>query len=80
MKLNALRIPCTDMNAAEDFYANKLKLEKIFGSLQEGFDGFKIEYVNIIIEPEEKGEFESNRYLGFSVSVDDIDTFYKAMI
>ncbi len=79
MKINTLRIPCRDLAESEDFYTNLLGLEKSFGSPSEGHVGYKIENANILIENEEDGEFESGRYLGFSIEVPDIDNFYRSL-
>jgi len=76
MKVNTLRIPCRDLVQSEDFYTNLLGLEKSYGSPNEGYVGYKIENADILIENEEDGEFESGRYLGFSIEVPDIHKFY----
>ena len=69
MKVNTLRIPCRNLVQSEDFYTNLLGLEKSYGSSGEGYVGYKIENADILIENEEDGEFESGRYLGFSIEV-----------
>ena len=79
MKVNTLRIPCRDLVRSEDFYTNQLGLEKSFGSPNEGYVGYDIENACIMIENEEKGEFECGRYLGFSIEVPDIDDFYRSL-
>lgn len=78
MKVNTLRIPCRDLAQSEDFYTNLLGLEKSYGSPNEGYVGYKIENADILIENEEDGEFESGRYLGFSIEVPDINKFYRS--
>ena len=79
MKLNTIRIPCTSLKESEVFYTEHLGLLKLFGSEAEGFIGYKLDNVQVIIEPEEKGEFESGRYLGFSLEVEDINAFYARL-
>ncbi len=78
MKVNTLRIPCRDLAESENFYTNLIGLKKSYGSQKEGYIGFKIENADILIENEEEGEFESGRYLGFSIEVPDIHEFYRA--
>ncbi|MDK2593661.1 VOC family protein [Pseudoalteromonas obscura] len=77
MKLAAIRIPCKNLNDAYAFYADKLRLTVLFGSPSEGFVGMQLQNVQLIFEPEEQGEFECGRYLGFSLAVENIDTFYR---
>ena len=77
MKVNTLRIPCRDLVESENFYTNILGLNKIYGSPEKGFVGYRLENADILIEPEEPGEFESGRYLGFSLEVRDIASFYN---
>ncbi|NLR14425.1 VOC family protein, partial [Pseudoalteromonas peptidolytica] len=79
MKLNTIRIPCTSLKESEVFYTEHLGLLKLFGSEVEGFIGYKLDNVQVIIEPEEKGEFESGRYLGFSIEVDNLNQFYARL-
>ncbi|USD43211.1 VOC family protein [Vibrio sp. SCSIO 43135] len=79
MKLNTLRIPCADLNESEVFYTEKLGLTKVFGSVADGFIGYQLENVQVIIEPEESGEFESGRYLGFSIEVENLADFYARL-
>ena len=76
MKLSMLRIPCENMKESEEFYSNSLGMDKVFGSGSDGFIGYQIENVQILLEPEEKGEFECGRYLGFSLEVEGINEFY----
>ncbi len=57
------------------FYAKPLGLSKLFGSDLEGFIGYKLDNVQVIIEPEEKGEFESARYIGFSIELANLNQF-----
>lgn len=80
MKLNTLRIPCLSLASSEDFYTQTLGLKKLFGSREEGFIGIALENAQLLLEPEEPGEFESGRYLGFSLEVSDLDAFYEDMI
>ena len=77
MRLNTLRIPCLDLDKAEKNYVCILDSEKAFGSDQDGYIGFNIENVTILLEPIEAGEFESGRYLGFSLEVDDIRDYFS---
>ncbi len=49
---------------------------KSFGDAAQGYIGFDIENVSILLEPIEAGEFEAGRYLGFSLEVPDIESFY----
>jgi len=76
VKLNAVRIPCTSLAEAETYYSQALGWPKLFGSSEEGFVGFDLQGSTAILEPEEPGEFESGRYLGFSVAVNDLNQFY----
>ncbi len=76
MKLSTLRIPCENLKNSELFYSNMLDMNKLFGSETEGFIGYQLENIQILLELEEKGEFECGRYLGFSLEVDDINEFY----
>jgi len=78
MRVGSIRIPCKDLALSEDFYTNKLGLNCIFGSINDGFVGYQLENAQVIIEPEEKGEFECGRFLGFSIDVVDIDAFYQS--
>ena len=78
MRLHTLRIPCNDLAASEEFYSNLLGFEKVHGSASAGCVGYKIENSNILLEPEEAGEFEAGSYLGFSLEVPDLDQFYEA--
>lgn len=80
MKVNSLRIPCHDLIASEVFYTNQLGLNKVFGSAEEGVIAYQLENVQLLLELEEKGEFECGRYLGFSVEVEDIQTFYDHLL
>ena len=77
MKVSTIRIPSVNLKMASDFYEKSLGLSKSFGSPDEGFVGFQLENALLLLEPEEPGEFECGRYLGFSVSVADIDLFYQ---
>ncbi len=77
MRVNTLRIPCRDLVESQDFYTNTLRLDKVYGSAESGFVGYRLENAAIHIEKEEKEEFESGRYLGFSLEVSDIREFYE---
>ena len=77
MKVNTLRIPCKDLAESEAFYSNILGLTKAYGSQEQGFVGYHLENAKLMIETEAEGEFESGRYLGFSIEVDDIGEFYR---
>lgn len=79
MKINTLRIPCNNFEESENFYTQKLGLTKIYGSVSDGFVGYQLDNAQMIIEPEENGEFESGRYLGFSLEVEDINAFYARL-
>lgn len=80
MRVSTIRIPCRDLSLSEDFYSSKLGLKKIFGSVQKGFIGYQLDNAQIIIEPEEKGEFECGRFLGFSLETTNISSFYSSKI
>ena len=45
---------------------------KTFGSVDEGYVGFDLSGITVILEPEEIDEFECGRYLGFSVSIENL--------
>lgn len=62
MKLNTLRIPCRDLARSETFYARCLGQKPAFGSVQDGYVGFQLDNVTVLLEPEEPGEFECGRY------------------
>ena len=79
MRVNTLRIPCTDLGKSSGFYSLLLGQEPTFGDVGTGYIGFDIENVTILLEPVEPGEFESGRYLGFSLEVDDIRNFYESL-
>ncbi|KZN65037.1 VOC family protein [Pseudoalteromonas luteoviolacea] len=77
MKLNAIRIPCTNLGESVEFYQHQLGLKWAFGDVADAVIGFKLGEIDLILEPEEKGEFAASRYLGFSVEVTNIDVFYQ---
>ena len=77
MRLNTTRIPCNDLKASTDYYASLFEMHQSFGTIEQGYVGFTLENVNILLELEEPGEFESGRYLGFSLEVEDIQDFYN---
>ena len=60
MRLNTLRIPCKDLDQASEFYNQILDAEPSFGSAAEGYIGFRLLNVNILLEHVEPGEFESD--------------------
>lgn len=76
MKISAIRIPCEDLEQAQDFYADVVGWKKLFGSSRDGYIGFELGEAIVLLEPAEPGEFETGRYLGFSVAVSNIATFY----
>ena len=75
MKLSVIRIPCIDLEKSEEFYSQLLG-HKTFGDASQDVIGFKLDSVQILLELEEQGEFEAGRYLGFSIEVDNIESFY----
>lgn len=79
MKLGTMRIPCVDLKESEAFYSNKLGLNKIFGSTEEGFVGYQLDNVQLMIEPQETGEFECGRFLGFSLETKNIAKSYETL-
>ncbi len=76
MKLNTIRIPCINLAASEAHYSDVLGWRKIFGSSEHGYVGYQLDNVAVLLELEETGEFESGRYLGFSVSVANLQDYY----
>ena len=80
MRMGMMRIPCGDLAKSEIFYSDKLGLQKTFGGSADGYIGYSLENVDILIEPEEKGEFECGRFLGFSLVVEDIGQAYKSFL
>ena len=80
MRLGMMRIPCVNLQKAEQFYTDKLGFKKTFGSLAEGYIGYSLENIDMMIELEEKGEFESGRFLGFSLLVKDIYSAYNTFL
>lgn len=77
MKVDTIRIPCLDLTESSEFYERSIGLKKSFGSPDEGYVGFQLENAQLLLEPQESGEFECGRYLGFSVAVEDIFVFYR---
>ncbi|MCF6443013.1 VOC family protein, partial [Pseudoalteromonas luteoviolacea] len=63
MKLAAIRIPCRNLKDAETFYVDKLGLNIAFGSLTDGYIGLQLQNTQVILELEEKSEFECGNYL-----------------
>ena len=80
MKMNTMRIPCKSVEESEQFYTHKLGLHKVFGSANDGFIGYQLDNVQLLLEVEEIGEFECGRFLGFSLEVDDIHSFFETLI
>ena len=77
MRMNMMRIPCANLEQASNFYSEKIGLERVFGSEEEGFIGYQLENIQLLLELEEENEFESGRFLGFSLEVKDIELFYN---
>lgn len=67
------------MDASEAFYSKLLETQKTFGGGSQGYVGFVIENVTLLLEPVEAVEFEAGRYLGFSLEVSDINAFYERL-
>ncbi len=80
MRMGMMRIPCRDLAESENYYTNIFGLMKIFGCVRDGYIGYALDNIDIMIEPEEKGEFESGCFLGFSLVVKDINKFYKSYL
>ena len=76
MKVNTLRIPALDLEQAADYYQLITQQRPAFGSAGDGYIGFELGEAIVLMEPAEPGEFETGRYLGFSVAVSNIATFY----
>ena len=76
MRINTIRIPCLDLAEATVFYETAIGLQGKFGSTEKGYVGFQLENAQLLLEPQERGEFECGRYLGFSIEVEDIFLFY----
>ncbi len=79
MRVNAIRIPCFDIDRSAAFYTKLLGRKKAFGSVAEGYVGFALDNVTLLIEPEEATEFEVGRYLGFSLEVPNVAEFYRSL-
>ncbi|WP_040307400.1 VOC family protein [Agarivorans albus] len=79
MKVSTLRIPCRCLIESEKFYTEKLGLTKVFGTVSEGYIVFQIDNAQLLLELEEKGEFESARFLGFSIEVSNILQLYNTL-
>lgn len=77
MRIHTIRIPCTDMNDSEAFYAKLFGAQKTFGDVSQGYIGFVLENATVLLEPVEVGEFEVGGYLGFSIEVADIQAFHE---
>ena len=70
MRMNMMRIPCKDLKESENYYTHILGFNKLFGSIEEGFVGYRLDNIDIMIELQEPGEFECGNFLGFSLEVD----------
>ena len=66
MRMNMMRIPCLNLKESDIFYTEKLGLNKIFGSEDDEFIGYQLDNIQLLLELEEKEEFESGRFIGFS--------------
>lgn len=77
MRVSTIRIPCLNLTESSEFYERSIGLKKVFGRPEEGYVGFQLENAQLLLEPQESGEFECGRYLGFSVAVDDVFAFHK---
>lgn len=77
MRVNTIRVPCTNLREAEKFYTKILERDRSFGELVAGYIGFQLGNVTLLLEKEEAGEFEAGRYLGFSLEVADIHAYYS---
>lgn len=80
MHVGMIRIPCKNLVEAEHFYTQQLGLALCFGSADDGFIGYQLDNLQIMIEAEEQGEFETGRFLGFSLVVADISAAYQAWL
>jgi hypothetical protein len=52
---------------------------KTFGNETQGYIGFTLENVSVLLEAIEAEEFEAGRYLGFSFEVPDVLSFYNRL-
>jgi predicted enzyme related to lactoylglutathione lyase len=77
MRIHTIRIPSLDLGASEGFYSRLFGSGKTFGDETQGYIGFVLENVSVLLEPVESEEFEGGRYLGFSFEVPDIFSFYN---
>jgi len=77
VRMHTMRVSCRDLQESENYYTNILGLNKLFGSTAAGFVGYELDNVNLMIEPQELGEFECGNFLGFSLIVEDINEFYR---
>jgi len=59
------------------WYEKVFEQTPAFGSAEAGYIGFELDNVNILLEPAERDEFEAGGYLGFSIEVKDIMSFYQ---
>lgn len=67
------------MNHSETFYSLLFECGKTFGDPDQGYVGFVLENVSVLLEHTEAGEFEAGRYLGFSLEVPNIMKFYEKL-
>ena len=77
MRVNVIRIPCRALADSAEYYEKQIGLDRAYGSPDDGFIGFQLENAQLLLEPQEPGEFECGRYLGFSVAVEDIFKFHN---
>jgi len=79
VRIHTIRIPCVDMTHSEKFYSRLVGSGRTFGDSDQGYIGFVLENVTVLLEPVEVGEFEAGRYLGFSLEVPSIMEFYEGL-
>ena len=79
MKLDTLRIPVTSLASAVTTYSTVFDMTPTFGSVDEGFVGYRLSNVTVLLELAEKGEFEAGRYLGFSLEVDNLQPTFELL-
>ena len=78
MKLYGVRIWVTDLEAAKRFYGETLGLKKAW-EFEGAAIGFDLGGPQFILEPDDGSGEESHvgRFVGASISVDDIDAVYR---
>lgn len=77
MRLSAVRIPASDVVESAEFYTILLDAAPDAGSEEDGFFLWQLENADLLVETEEPGEFEAGRFLGLSMEVPDIQSFYE---